>query len=73
NVLISDDADIRGSVYGGGNAGSLGIQPNRTTGDANTVVTDGHIGTNIYAGGRGTSYVQGTSTVRLKDIGPDTF
>ncbi|MBW8482171.1 InlB B-repeat-containing protein [Actinomadura parmotrematis] len=70
NVSIGTGANILGGVYGGGYAGPYSIQGNTVSGNADTVVLGGHIGTNIYAGGAGTSRVNGTSTVHLRQIKP---
>ncbi|MFE0494522.1 hypothetical protein ACFW2M_07450 [Streptomyces albidoflavus] len=59
-----------GSVFGGGYAGPLSIQGNVVTGNADTLIEGGKIGTNIYAGAAGLSRVNGTATVTLKDIAP---
>ncbi|MCX4465004.1 hypothetical protein OIE91_13815 [Streptomyces albidoflavus] len=70
HVRIVDGANISGGVYGGGYAGPLSIQGNVVTGNADTLIEGGKIGTNIYAGAAGLSRVNGTATVTLKDIAP---
>ncbi|MEW1786398.1 hypothetical protein AB0391_06850 [Streptomyces albidoflavus] len=70
HVRIVDGADIRGGVYGGGYAGPASIQGNVVTGNADTLIEGGKIGTNIYAGAAELSRVNGTATVTLKDIAP---